>query len=208
VFAANSTQWDAALATLEAQIAAYHRAAPHSQGLKTSQIRSTGVVPSRWLDAALAALLESGRVRETGGHFHRAGHRAALPPEDASLLKRIDALIDRDQPPSIGDIAKSLGIPLRSVNAFVTKVASLGYLVRVGTNHVLQPERIERLAAIAAQIGSTRPDGFDARAFRDAAGIGRNLAIDVLEYFDRRGFTRRYADVRRIVGDASTLVRQ
>ena len=200
VFAADAVRWNTVLTVLETQIAAYHRTAPHSQGLKVQQIRSTGVAPSQWLDPALASLLADGRIRETGGHFHKVGHRAALPPDDAALLKRIDALIDRAQPPSIGDMAKSLGIPLRSIDAFVTKVANLDYLVRVGANHVLKPARLDALVATAQRVASDHPGGFDARAFRDAAGIGRNLAIDVLEYFDQRGFTRRYGDVRRIVG--------
>ena len=201
--AADATRWKAVLGALETQIAAYHRTAPHSQGLKAQQIRSTGVAPPHWLEAALAALLAAGRIRETGGHFHEIDHRPALPPDDAALLRRIDALIDRDQPPSVGDIAKSLAIPLRTIDTFLTKAANLGYLVRVGTNHVLKPSRIEALADTIRRVAANNPAGFDARAFRDAAGIGRNLAIDVLEHFDRRGFTRRFGDVRRIVGPGS-----
>jgi selenocysteine-specific elongation factor len=40
--------------------------------------------------------------------------------------------------------------------------------------------------------------------FRDRSGIGRNVAIDVLEFFDGKGFTRRQGN-ERIVG--STLYR-
>ena len=41
--------------------------------------------------------------------------------------------------------------------------------------------------------------------FKQRAGIGRNLAIDVLEYFDRNGLTRRQQDCRIIVGSADAL---
>jgi len=34
--------------------------------------------------------------------------------------------------------------------------------------------------------------------YRDQAGIGRNLAIEVLEYFDRLGLTRREGDARAV----------
>jgi hypothetical protein len=50
----------------------------------------------------------------------------------------------------------------------------------------------------------TRLD-WSARDYRDAARIGRNPTIDALECFDRRGFTRRSGDLRRVVGDDSTL---
>ncbi len=193
---------------LAAQIIAYHKAAPHSQGLKADQIRRTGVVPKHWLDDALAALVADGAIHETGGHFHAPNHRAALPPEDAALFKRIQTAISGpEQPPSLGDLAKSLGVPLRSLDAFVKRLTKLGFLARVGDHRVLLPDQLETFVAIARRLAESQPEGFDARQFRDAAGIGRNLAIDVLEYFDRCGFTRRYADVRRIVGDPSTVNR-
>ncbi|MGD8809772.1 MAG: SelB C-terminal domain-containing protein, partial [Gammaproteobacteria bacterium] len=43
------------------------------------------------------------------------------------------------------------------------------------------------------------------RAFRDATGIGRNVAIQVLEFFDKLGLTRRDGDVRRIHRPAAEL---
>jgi len=55
---------------------------------------------------------------------------------------------------------------------------------------------------LAASCDSGR---FDARGFRDASGIGRNLAIDVLEFFDRKGFTRRVGDLRVVVKAAQSL---
>ncbi len=208
VVAVSKTKWSSTLTALAAQIVAYHKTAPHSQGLKADQIRRTGVVPKHWLDDALAALVADGAIHETGGHFHAPNHRAALPPEDAALFKRIQTAISGpEQPPSLGDLAKSLGVPLRSLDAFVKRLTKLGFLARVGDHRVLLPDQLETFVAIALRLAESQPSGFDARQFRDAAGIGRNLAIDVLEYFDRCGFTRRYADVRRIVGDPSTVNR-
>jgi len=37
--------------------------------------------------------------------------------------------------------------------------------------------------------------------FRDRTGIGRNVAIEVLEYFDGKGFTRRQGNERVILRD-------
>jgi selenocysteine-specific elongation factor len=207
-FAVPRDRWFSALDALANQIIAYHKTAPHSQGLKSDQIRRTGILPKPWLDDALATLVSTGRIAETGGHYHDRTHRPALPPDDAVLLRQIEALIGAgDQPPSIGDIAKSLAIALRTVDTFIAKMTKLGFLVRVGDNRVLLPRQIDALSLIAQQLAKAGPDGFSAREFRDATQIGRNLVIDVLEYFDRCGFTRRYGDLRRIVGDPSTLKR-
>lgn len=207
-FAIEREGWQRTLTTLRTRIAAYHNAAPHSAGIKSDQLRRLKAIPDRWLDTALAALVEAGQIHDAGGHFHVPGHRPRLPPEDAALLERIEALLDDEaQPPSSGDIAKRLGIALRAIDTFIKRMAGLGLLVRVGSNRVLRPEQLDRFATTAQRLANEHRDGFSARQFRDAAGVGRNLAIDVLEHFDRCGYTRRYGDVRRIVGAASVLRR-
>ena len=42
---------------------------------------------------------------------------------------------------------------------------------------------------------------FSAAQFRDRLGNGRQLAIQILEYFDRRGLTLRRGDLRRVAKD-------
>ena len=207
-FAVSRTRWTSALDALTEQVVAYHKTAPHSQGLKSDQIRRTGIVPKAWLDDLLAALVSAGRITETGGQYHARDHLPALQPDDAALLRRIVALIATgEQPPSIGDIAKSLGIALRTIDAFIMKMTKLGHLIRVGEHRVLLPRQIDAFSVTAQQLDKATPAGFSAREFRDAARIGRNLTIDVLEYFDRCGFTRRTGETRRVIGETSLLKR-
>jgi selenocysteine-specific elongation factor len=40
-----------------------------------------------------------------------------------------------------------------------------------------------------------------AARFRDRTGLGRKRAIQVLEFFDRVGYTRRARDAHRLRGD-------
>ena len=55
------------------------------------------------------------------------------------------------------------------------------------------------MASVARQLSANSADGsFDAAAYRDASGIGRNLTIEVLEYLDRSGITR-FAGNRRVM---------
>ncbi|WP_152907013.1 SelB C-terminal domain-containing protein, partial [Stenotrophomonas maltophilia] len=41
----------------------------------------------------------------------------------------------------------------------------------------------------------------DAAAFRDAIGLGRKRSIQILEFFNRVGYTRRVGDQHRPRGD-------
>ena len=52
------------------------------------------------------------------------------------------------------------------------------------------PGGLEAFARIARELASDSGD-VDAARFRDAIGVGRKLAIQILEFFDRSGFLRR-----------------
>ena len=54
---------------------------------------------------------------------------------------------------------------------------------------------------MAAMLLRMAGDEVQVTVFRDALGIGRKRSIQVLEYFDRIGLTRRLGDQRRIRRD-------
>ena len=63
---------------------------------------------------------------------------------------------------------------------------------------------IATLAAVGAEenaaVQTTRP--VSAAAFRDATGLGRKRAIQLLEFFDRVGYTRRIANAHVVRTDS------
>jgi hypothetical protein len=74
-----------------------------------------------------------------------------------------------------------------------------GDTVRVGDNRFYLSATIEEFADLARRVALEQAgQRFTAAVFRDHAGIGRTLAIEVLEALDRLGITQRLADVRVI----------
>ena len=59
------------------------------------------------------------------------------------------------------------------------------------------PERVRELAAIARRIAETH-GAVEAAAYRDAIGLGRKRTVQILEFFDRVGYTRRVRDAHRL----------
>jgi selenocysteine-specific elongation factor len=70
-------------------------------------------------------------------------------------------------------------------------------VVRVSANRFFLPSAVRQLEQIAASM-----EQITAAAFRDRSGIGRNLAIEVLEFFDRTRRTRRVGDAHVLIRDA------
>ncbi|HNL42098.1 MAG TPA: SelB C-terminal domain-containing protein, partial [Ottowia sp.] len=65
------------------------------------------------------------------------------------------------------------------------------------------PDTLQRLAALARQVGAAHQGIVRAADFRDATDLGRKRAIQILEYFDRIGFTRRIGDEHRLRTDCA-----
>jgi selenocysteine-specific elongation factor len=72
----------------------------------------------------------------------------------------------------------------------------------VAENRFFPPAGLRRHATFAEEIAATKGGLVTAATLRDRAGIGRGLAIEVLEYFDRIKFTRRIGDEHQVLRPA------
>ena len=70
------------------------------------------------------------------------------------------------------------------------------------------PETVAQLARLARGVAAARGGEVTAAAFRDATGLGRKRAIQILEYFDRIGLLRRVGDVHRLRGDSTLFLEE
>lgn len=188
----------------------FHAGHPQLAGMGIDELRT--VLDPRpdpaLLDAVLRALLRDGVLARSATRYRLPGHEAALVDADRADWSRIRPLLAEQplQPPVVHDLARATGRDPAALGALLARVHHTGGVVRVADNRFLLPEAVAELAAAVERTAAAAPDGlFDARSYRDAAGIGRNLAIDVLEFFDRAGLTRRRGDVRLLTGDATAL---
>jgi selenocysteine-specific elongation factor len=65
-------------------------------------------------------------------------------------------------------------------------------------------ERIRELADVLAALAREH-GAVSASRYRDAIGLGRKRAIQILEFFDRIGYTRRAHDVHLLRQDSGWL---
>lgn len=151
--------------------------------------------------AAIRAELTAGRVVRDGFVLRLPQHRARLSAQDAARLQQVVSVMQPFglRPPPLGELAPLLEMPLNEASAFLERAAALGHLVRVAKNRFFLPATIDQLVAIARRTALDAPDGkFDAASFRDRSGIGRNLTIQLLEFFDRSGVTRFIGGLRSV----------
>ena len=89
------------------------------------------------------------------------------------------------------------------VRTTLARLARRGELHQIVKDLYYPPDTLQRLAALARQVGAAHQGIVRAADFRDATDLGRKRAIQILEYFDRIGFTRRIGDEHRLRTDCA-----
>jgi selenocysteine-specific elongation factor len=186
-----------------AEVAHLHRDDPRSLGLEQSSLaeRLKLRLPESALAQIVRDLATQGKVEITGTKVRRPGHDATSNPEDEKLWNRILPALQKDAPlpPNLKEIAEQLRLPEKSVSDLLHRKSRSGEPIKVMPDRFFLRSSILRLAQTAQEIAASKPTGqFTAADYRDRCGASRKLSIDVLEYFDRIGFTQRIGDARRI----------
>ena len=185
-------------------LAAWHRRMPDSVGPGENRLLAgTGIrLPPDAAMAVGAALEREGAIIKEGLGVRLPTHRPSLRGTDAANWEKIRPLLDELRPPPLGEIASDIAGDVRKVESLLVRAGRHGLVVRVSRNRFFLPETLLRLGEIAEQAA----DGegmITASAFRDASKIGRNLTIEVLEFFDKVKFTRRVGDGHELMRPAA-----
>lgn len=150
----------------------------------------------------LQELLRQDAIKRTGTLLHLPGHQTALSEEEKNFLDKVRPILLKagTVPPRTRELLDLTGITLQPLQRILRQSTKAGSLIQVADNRHYLPETIMQLAEFTEKVAtdSDEADGFSVIQFRDASGIGRNLCIEILEYFDRVGFTRREGNSRFI----------
>ena len=193
--------WDAMAEAALTALDTYHARWPDRLGPDANAWRRSLARPpaAPLFDALVATLAARGDIARRNQILHRPNHSPVLNAADEKLWHDIAATLDNDplRPPVVHEIARDLGATPDAIASVLRRAERLGRVVRIDTNRFYLPEGIEALGVCVRQAAAAGGEsGFAVTDFRDAAGIGRNLAVQVLEYFDRAGLTRRDENTR------------
>jgi selenocysteine-specific elongation factor len=185
-------------------LAEWHRAQPDMLGPTGSAlaVQLRPAAPEAALDAALSQLAERGTAVREGGMWRLAEHRPRLAAADEKLWQRLRPLIAEGElrPPRVRELAAALALEPAAVERLLRRAERLGRVAKVAENRYFLPESLKDLAELARELAGRSPDGrFTAAVFKDRSGVGRNLTIEILEYLDKIGATRRDGDARVVL---------
>ncbi|PTA71617.1 MULTISPECIES: selenocysteine-specific translation elongation factor [unclassified Stenotrophomonas] len=199
-----AAHWQALRNQVVSSLRDWHERRPDEPGVDSGRLqRSTlpALAASLW-NALLQDLLDDGSVQRVGAWWRLPGHDHAPPERERVLLQRVLPRLHAGgfDPPWVRTVATDLGLAEDELRAVLRRAAARGDLFQIVPDLFYAPARIAELAAILAQL-SHATGTVDAAAFRDAIGLGRKRSIQILEFFNRVGYTRRVGDHHRPRGD-------
>lgn len=191
---------DAAVAALDA----FHAARPDLQGMGQERLRLSlhPRFPVPIFTAAVARMVAGGAMVLDRAWLRRPHHEVRLTLDEESILSRVRAELaefNRFRPARVRDLAAALGIEDQIVRRVFRFAARRGEADEIAPDLFFLADVVAEIAEIAMDVARQAADGrFKAAELRDRLESGRKVAIHILEYFDRQGFTMRRGDWRRI----------
>ena len=188
----------------------FHEKSPDEPGVNAARLRRMalpGLQQSSYdslYQGLIDALLEQKLLSSTGAWLHLPQHSVQLSCAEQTLAEKLLPAIaaGRFDPPWVRDLAREHGAGEEVVRQLLKKLSRQGLVFQVIKDLFYAPARMDELASLIAELaGKHSKAEVEAAAFRDATGLGRKRAIQILEFFDRIGYTRRVRDAHLLRPD-------
>ena len=145
----------------------------------------------------LDRLVAGGELELTADGVRPVGHRQNFSAADVALADRMEALLAHrgKAPPKLEELARETRLPAPRLRRFLGELERSGRVVRLAEGVYVTRKDLE-LWREAAQACLETHQRMTVAQFRDHVGVGRGLAIMILERFDQEGITKRIGDAR------------
>lgn len=198
-------------ARIPARLRDFHRSQPQAVGMELSALRAelAPKLPLEAFQAIARGLADDRQVQINGSAVRLPGHDATANPEDERMWQALQPALQAGgaSPPPIAELALKLKLKEAALKDFLHRKSRTGEIMRVKPDRFYLRSTVASLAATAQALAQGNPGGtFTAAQYRDAVGVGRGLAIEILEFLDTLAITQRVGDARKMRKDfAATL---
>jgi selenocysteine-specific elongation factor len=205
-FAVLDSHWqilyDLALTTLRE----FHAQYPDEPGIDRARLRrlaAPGANDGLWR-ALMDELLRDHAVARRDHWLHLPEHRVTLDDREQQLAAQLESIIAvaRYDPPWVRDLAAKVQSPEEEIRRVLCKCAVQRQVYQIVKDLFYHRDTVQQLTR-EVQALVARHGVIGAAEFRDVIGIGRKRSIQVLEFFDRVGYTRRIPRGRILRADSS-----
>jgi selenocysteine-specific elongation factor len=205
------SRFDALRAEITAHLEAFHRAQPQATGEELETIRKAVAVDLAVdaFAAILRTLVDERKIEASGSSARLVGHNATANSADDKLWHTLRPALEAAgfNAPPVRELALQLKLKEPVVKDFLHRKAKTGEVLKVTPDRFYPRPTVATLAAIAQATAQAQANGtFTAAQYRDAVGVGRGLAIEILEFLDTLAITQRIGDARKMRKDFAPIL--
>lgn len=192
-------------AQLLATLARYHEQHPDELGLDAARLRRLALprLAEPLYRALLARVQAQAKVNQRGSVVHLPEHGVRLSAAEERIAQKVaTGLVAAGfEGAWVRDLAKATGEPEALMRVTLLRLAQRGELHQVVKDLYYPLTTMAELVALCREVAAEHDGVVLAADYRDATGLGRKRAIQILEHFDRIGLLRRVGDAHRLRTD-------
>ncbi|MGC1271194.1 MAG: SelB C-terminal domain-containing protein, partial [Croceibacterium sp.] len=201
--------WQSLAASALAEVALFHKRFPQLLGPNLQRLVTAldPRLPKGPAQAVLERLVATAELAREAGVYRLPGHRLGLDRADDVLWRAVQPLLageHRFRPQRVAGLAEAIRTRDFDLRRVLKAMSKQGKVIEVAPDHFFLRETMVEVAVISGELAQAAEQGlFGAAALRDrleahGQGVGRKVAIQLLEYFDRQGMTLRREDLRLV----------
>ena len=198
--------WASSQRTIVELVECCYRDSQNTDGVPTDHLRVKclaqlqGRDKESLLEAALVDLVNSSLLKRVGGRVRLPGVEPVVTAQEARDWELISTILNqyKAQIPTLSDLLESLQLSREALQSALMGAVKDGRVHKISTTRFLLSDRLNHFAQSLTTLFETQ-GMFSVADARDHLGLGRNSCVDLLEYFDQVGVTRRDGDKRVVL---------
>jgi len=193
--------WQTILHEVRDRVARFHTEQPEEPGVERSRLRRMvyATMSGALWHHVIESMLTSDTLALTRHWLRLPEHRAHWSDAEQALVQRLQPHIAaaRFEAMWVRDLAVLVGASEQTVRQTLVKHAMRGGVYQI-VRDLFYDEAVILELRDALHTVESRDGAIHVSQYRDVIGVGRKRTIQILEFFDRVGYTRR-AGVSRVV---------
>lgn len=171
----------------------YHETHTDELGLGRNRLQrmSHSTLANSVVNYAIDELCRHHLLQGSRGLIHRPQHQLSLSQDEQQIWQKMQHLYaEKAEPLWVSDFSQHVQLEPKALKALCYKLVQLGYLTAVIKDRYVQTASLYDFASkIRAHL--THHQVLETAEFRQLINMGRKVSIQLLELFDRTGFTQR-----------------
>lgn len=199
---ANQSQWLEARMKLSNRLDSWHRENPQDSGIKASTLKSElcKTLPTPMVMAVIATGLREGKLSLKDGLISAAQFKATVSTEKQNQWNTLQELLVNggNNIPLLSELSANMSIETKALDRMMADAVKRGHLHKVSARRYALPAQLLNLAREVSALADTG-EPITVITLKSRFGTGRNITVEILEYFDQIRFTARQGNNRVII---------